>query len=87
MNGLAKMPMELQRHSMASLFAQLGEPHDSPAIERFIQARRPLAGNVQLHEAVFWSRTQAAFLREAISDDADWAGIADALNSELHAQH
>lgn len=69
---------------MSKLFAQLGEADDRISIERFISAKRPLAGGVLLHEAVFWSLAQASFLREAISDDADWAAVADALNAALH---
>jgi hypothetical protein len=76
--------MEHDQHSMSQLFAQLGEADDRGSIERFISANRPLEGSVLLHEAVFWNVAQAGFLREAISDDADWAAIADALNAALH---
>lgn len=76
--------MKQDQHSMSMLFAQLGEADDRSSIERFISANRPLAGSVQLHEAMFWNVAQAGFLREAISDDADWAAITDALNVALH---
>ena len=79
--------MEKPVHSMSSLFAQLGQPSDEPAIMRFIEMHRPLANGLQLHEAAFWSASQAAFLREAVLDDADWAEVIDALNAELHAVH
>lgn len=79
--------MERPIHTMSHLFAQLGCPSDAPAIERFIETRRPLANGVQLHEAAFWNASQAGFLREAILDDADWAEVADELNAELHARH
>lgn len=69
---------------MSMLFAQLGEANDHGSIERFIRTNRPLAGSVLLHEATFWSSAQAVFLREAISDDANWAVIADELNAALH---
>lgn len=69
---------------MSNLFAQLGQPHDEVSIKQFIKAYGALAGDIQLHEAVFWSSSQAIFLREAISDDADWAVIAEALNAQLH---
>jgi hypothetical protein len=81
------MTMERQSHDMHSLFAQLGEASDDDAIARFIAAHGPLDGGVQLHEALFWSAAQAGFLREAMQDDAEWAAIVDALNSELHARH
>lgn len=79
--------MERPVHNLSSLFAQLGQPNDEEAIARFIETYRPLAGGVMLHEAVFWSPSQASFLREALLDDADWAEVVDDLNQELHARH
>lgn len=79
--------MERPVHNMSNLFAQLGRPDDEAAIARFIESHRPLAGGVRLHEAAFWSPAQAAFLREALLDDADWAEVADELNTNLHARH
>ncbi len=79
--------MERPLHDMANLFAQLGEPDDEAAIALFIERHRPLAGGVLLHEAAFWTPSQSGFLREAILDDADWAEVADALNSEMHLRH
>lgn len=72
---------------MPSLFAQLGQADDAPAIDHFIATHSPLPGATLLHEAVFWSASQATFLREAILDDAEWAEIVDALNTELHLRH
>lgn len=79
--------MERAVHDMSNLFAQLGEPSDDKAILAFIESHAPLPGEVRLHEAGFWSTSQARFLCEAISQDSDWAQVAEALNSELHAQH
>lgn len=76
--------MERSVHDMSNLFAQLGQPSDETAISSFIEAHRPLPGDMLLHEASFWTYSQASFLREAITDDADWAEIADNLNAELH---
>jgi len=77
--------MEKHGHSMSNLFAQLGQAQDPGAIARFIEANRPLAGDIELHLAAMWSPSQAAFLKQAISDDADWAEVVEALNSALHA--
>lgn len=77
--------MERPIHNMPNLFAQLGLAHDEAAIADFIEAHRPLPGNIALHQASFWNASQASFLREAIVDDADWAEIADALSAELRA--
>lgn len=79
--------MERIVRNMSSLFAQLGQAYEAGAISKFIEANGPLDGDTQLHEAEFWSPMQANFLREAILDDAEWAGIVEALNSELHSQY
>ena len=79
--------MERPIHHMSNLFAQLGQANDGAAIEEFIETHRPLADSVQLHEAAFWTASQAALLREALLDDADWAGVADELNAELRVRH
>ena len=78
--------MERPVHSMNNLFAQLGEASDDAAIARFIETH-PLPDGLALHEAPFWKPAQAAFLREALMDDADWAEIADELSSELRTRH
>lgn len=79
--------MEKTAHDMASLFAQLGEPSDDWAIAAFIAMHSPLPSETRLHEATFWSREQARFLLDAITEDADWAVVVDELNCELHTQH
>ena len=79
--------MERPVHSLNMLFAQLGQPSDEASIAQFIERHRPLPDDVPLHEAPFWTPSQAAFLREAILDDADWAEVADELNAELRARH
>jgi hypothetical protein len=76
--------MELLEPTMQSLFAQLGEPDDEAAISRFVERHGHLRGHTKLHEAAFWSPSQAAFLRDAIVQDANWAPVVDALNARLH---
>ncbi|MDD5330672.1 MAG: DUF2789 domain-containing protein [Sulfuricella sp.] len=78
--------MEPPIHSMNDLFAQLGLPSDQAAIDHFIEAQRPLAHSVALHEAAFWTPAQAAFLRDEILENADWAEVVDELNARLHAR-
>ena len=77
--------MERHIHSMSNLFAQLGQPSDDAAIAQFIKMHGSLASSVPLHEAPFWSPAQTDFLREAVLNDADWAEVVEALNTELHA--
>lgn len=75
--------MEGNLHSMTNLFSQLGLPSESADIEAFIEAHRPLATDIKLHEAPFWTASQAGLLREQVLEDADWAGIIDRLDSGL----
>ena len=75
--------MEAPLHKLNHLFAQLGLPDEPHAIERFIATHR-LPEKVPLAEAAFWSPAQAAFLREEIIEDADWAEVVDELNLRLH---
>lgn len=77
--------MENQTHDIASLFDQLGLPADPHAIDAFVAAHT-LPDGMLLDEAPFWSRGQAAFLREGLLADSDWAPIIDALNEMLHAR-
>ena len=79
--------MERAVHSMSNLFAQLGKQNDEAAIALFIDTHAPLPSETRLHEAVFWTSAQAGFLAEAVSDDADWADVAENLNSLLHVGH
>ena len=69
------------------LFAQLGQASDEASIAHFIDRHHPLPDDVLLHEATFWTPSQATFLREALLADADQAEVADELNAGLRAWH
>lgn len=75
--------MELSNHPFTELFDQLGLPSDEPSIVAFIAKHRPLPDGVTLPEADFWTPSQAAFFRESIHADADWAEVVDQLNLAL----
>jgi hypothetical protein len=75
--------MEGNLHSMTNLFNQLGLPSEPADIEAFIVAHRPLADGLKLHEAPFWTTSQASLLREQVLNDADWVGVIDQLDSGL----
>lgn len=77
--------MESPTHNINNLFRQLGLASDDASIAHFIQNHRA-ESNVVLSEALFWTPAQAAFLREEILKDADWAEVIDQLNAELHTQ-
>jgi hypothetical protein len=79
--------MEMPIHSMTSLFDQLGLDSSESAIESFIDSHRPLAGNIELHEADFWSPSQASFLQQEKDGDADWAEVIDHLDALLRYPH
>ena len=77
--------MESSLHTLNNLFAQLGLPYDDVEIENFIKTHNHLDTSLSLSEAPFWTPSQAAFLREEILKDADWAEVIDQLNARLHA--
>ena len=79
--------MEAPIHSMTSLFDQLGLDSTDQAIETFIDDHRPLQGNIELHEADFWSASQASFLKQEKDEDADLAEIVDQLDALLRYPH
>lgn len=75
--------MDTSNHfEISTLFAQLGLDTDKESINQFIQNHH-ISGSIRLDEAPFWTSSQAAFLREAIEDDSDWAEVVDHLDSKL----
>lgn len=72
--------MDQQLHPLTELFAQLGLPGDEASIRQFLAAHAPLASDIDLPDAPFWTPTQAAFLREETLGDADWVPVIDRLN-------
>ncbi|CAN5357419.1 DUF2789 domain-containing protein [soil metagenome] len=75
--------MDKPLHPFTELFAQLGLPSDEQGIGQFLTAHTPLAPDIVLAEAPFWTPAQATFLREEILEDADWAEVVDQLNVAL----
>ena len=69
--------------TLETLFEQLGLDSTPEAIDAFIVAH-PLTDDVKLIDAPFWSAQQAAFLKEELRDDAEWAIPVDELNQRLH---
>lgn len=78
--------MELSNHKLTDLFRQLGLADDHASIASFIAGHRPLAGSTPLADASFWSPAQAAFLREEIAEDADWAELVDQLDAAVRGE-
>lgn len=75
--------MDFQNHSITSLFEQLGIGDSEKDINRFINRFAPIPSAVELHEALCWNKAQAAFLKQAKDEDADWAEVVDQLNVML----
>jgi hypothetical protein len=70
-------------YTLNTLFAQLGLDDSDEAIERFINASGPVPESIPLHEAPCWNKAQSDLLREAVSNDADWAEVVDQLDALL----
>ncbi|MDX1347816.1 MAG: DUF2789 domain-containing protein [Thiomicrorhabdus chilensis] len=77
--------MEAPVHSLNALFEQLGLPSSESEIETFIETHKTIAKTTPLAQASFWTPSQAAFLAEAINNDADWAEVVDQLDTMLRA--
>jgi len=77
--------MELPNQDLGALFDQLGLSSRPEDIDAFF-ATHALAQDVKLIDAPFWTPAQAAFLKEEMRDDAEWAPIVDQLNARLHEQ-
>ncbi|MGG5285322.1 DUF2789 domain-containing protein [Pseudomonas viridiflava] len=77
--------MELPNPDLPSLFAQLGLDNDENSIDAFVAQHR-LPDEVKLIDAEFWTPQQAAFLKEELRADAEWAPVVDELNVLLHKQ-
>ncbi len=77
--------MNAHDHSFSDLFAQLGLPSDEAGMQQFLKDHAPLAAEIALPAAPFWTPAQAAFLREECLKDADWAEVVDQLNTALRA--
>ncbi|QXG34800.1 DUF2789 domain-containing protein [Pseudomonas viridiflava] len=77
--------MELPNPDLPGLFAQLGLDNDENSIDAFVAQHR-LPDEVKLIDAEFWTPQQAAFLKEELRADAEWAPVVDELNVRLHKQ-
>jgi len=77
--------MDHTTHTFSHLFEQLGLATSAEAIEDFIEQHGPLAESIELADAPFWNPSQAAFIRQSLHEDAEWAELVDQLNLSLRA--
>jgi hypothetical protein len=75
--------MDTTKHTLTTLFQQLGLPSDQASIESFIDQHAPVPAETALQDAAFWSNSQSNFLEEGLEDDSDWAEIIDELDAQL----
>lgn len=75
--------MNVVNHTMQDLFAQLGLDSSPEAISKFVRTHA-LHRNEDLHDARFWTASQAEFIRDAWIEDADWVHAIDELETLLH---
>lgn len=75
--------MEMYQHGMPELFEQLGLGNSPEEIRDFVKNHRHKRDSAPIHEASFWTSSQADFLKQAIEQDADWAELVDQLDVML----
>ena len=75
--------METFSHQFTELFQQLGLASDPANIALFIARNAPLAADIRLADAPFWTPSQARFLCEAVHHDAAWVAAVDGLDIAL----
>jgi len=73
----------MNAYRFRDLFAQLGLPADEASIGHFLRIHARAADGLRLPEAPCWSPAQAEFLRDALTQDSDWSGLADQLGAVL----
>ncbi len=78
--------MDKTIHHFSELFAQLGLPNDAHSIARFLRDHAcPMDGRFRLADAPYWTLSQASFLRESLTQDADWSDVVDQLGKALQS--
>lgn len=75
--------MDTSKHTLSTLFEQLGLAADEKSIEDFVTKYSPLPGEIALQDAPFWSESQSHFLEEGLEDDSDWAEVIDELDARM----
>lgn len=75
--------MSCKEPNLHELFAQLGLAADELAVLRFIRQHRPMAEDVELLHAPFWTPAQAAVLWKLQRRGAHWAKVLAQLDTAL----
>lgn len=75
--------MDTSKHTLSTLFEQLGLDSDPASIEAFVTRYSPLPAEMAIQDAPFWSEAQSHFLEEGLEEDSDWAEIIDELDAMM----
>lgn len=75
--------MDTSKHTLSTLFEQLGLAADEKSIEDFVTKYSPLPREIALQDAPFWSESQSHFLEEGLEEDSDWAEVIDELDARM----
>ncbi|MBZ2170320.1 MULTISPECIES: DUF2789 domain-containing protein [Marinobacter] len=75
--------MDTSKHTINTLFEQLGLPSDEASVDQFISEHSPLPAGTAIQDAPFWSESQSNFLEEGLEQDSDWAEIIDELDARM----
>ena len=70
----------------SELFAQLGLSSTPTDIQKFLTQHSPLAFNIRLQDAAFWTPAQSSLLQELLQEDANWAEVVDQLSLALRPE-
>ena len=74
--------MDTSTHNLNTLFQQLGLSNTETNIDHFI-ASHSIEPTTKITEAFFWNDAQISFLKDALTDDSDWAELVDYLDCLL----
>jgi len=74
--------MDTTKHTINTLFAQLGLPNSDAQIDAFI-ASHSIADTTLLQDAPFWGEAQQHFIAESLAVDGDWSEVIDELDVRL----
>ena len=74
--------MDTTKHTINTLFAQLGLPNADAQIDAFI-ASHSIADTTLLQDAPFWAEAQQHFIAESLAVDGDWSEVIDELDVRL----
>jgi len=75
--------MHAPAYTLNTLFAQMGLDDSDAAIESFIRTHGPVAKEIPIFAAPFWTSAQSALLKESVQSDSDWAEVVDRLDAQL----